>query len=159
MSGILRAFTLFTGASVVGTLTQVVKGKLAAVFLGAAGVGVLNQLTSVWSLFAVIAGLGFYNGMVRHMAQRWDSEDRSSVHDHLSSSMLFLSIISLLVALVGCIYSEEVAAYIFDDGGKRADLVCLILTSVPVYIVSQSVPCDAECVAKRVQARTSTSYR
>jgi O-antigen/teichoic acid export membrane protein len=137
MSGILRAFTLFTGASVVGTITQIVKGKLSAVFLGAAGVGVLNQLTSVWSLFAVIAGLGFYNGMVRHMAQRWDANDRHSMQVHLSSSMFLLSVVALATALLGCVYSEAVSAFVFDDDGQRGDLVCLILVSVPVYIVSQ----------------------
>ena len=137
MSGILRAFTLFTGASAVGTVTQIVKGKLSAVVLGAAGVGVLNQLTSVWSLFAVIAGLGFYNGMVRHMAQHWDADDHQSMHMHLSSSMLFLSVVALAVAFLGGVYSEEVSALVFDDDGQRADLVCLILVSVPVFIVSQ----------------------
>ncbi len=156
MSGILRAFTLFTGASAVGTVTQIIKGKLSAVFLGAAGVGVLNQLTSVWSLFAVVAGLGFYNGMVRHMAQHWNADDRQSMHSHLSSSMLFLSLVALTVSFLGCIYSGDVSALVFDDGGRRADLVCLILVSVPVFIVSQvyrAMLNASRLVSKLVRAR------
>jgi len=137
MSGLARAFAFFTGASVVGTLTQVIKGKLTAVFLGTAGVGVLNQLTSVWSLFSVIAGMGFYNGMVRHMAEDWRREDRDAFRAHTSSSVLFLLMTSLIVTFIGCLFSEWISSFIFDDNGQRAGLVCMILVSVPVFAIAQ----------------------
>lgn len=137
MNSLTRAFAFFTGASIIGSITQVLKGKLSAVFLGADGVGVLNQLTSVWSLFSVIAGMGFYNGMVRHLAMHWGEKDRARFRAHISASMLFLLGTSLTLALLGCIFSGTVSAIVFDDRGARAELVCLILVSIPVFAMAQ----------------------
>ena len=101
MSNFAKAFSLFMGASFIGSLTQIAKGKITAVTIGAAGVGVLNQVTTVWSLFAVIAGLGFYTGMVRHLAQNWNDNNTTRFRCHMSSSYLFLLCFALLVAAAG----------------------------------------------------------
>jgi len=77
VSSLGKAFAFFTGASIIGSFTQVIKGKITAVLLGTEGVGVLNQLTSLWSLFSAVASLGFYNGMLRHLAPAW-ADDASS---------------------------------------------------------------------------------
>lgn len=138
MSGLGKAFAFFTGASMIGSLTQVIKGKLTAIFLGTEGVGVLNQLTTLWSLFSVIASLGFYNGMLRHLAPAWSDGDRVSFQRHMSSNILLLMGTALAMSLIGCIFSDTLSALIFDDGGERADLICLILVSVPIYIVGQT---------------------
>lgn len=137
MSGLGRAFAFFTGSSFISTITQVVKGKLTAVLLGTAGVGTINQLTSVWSLFSVVAGMGFYNGMVRHMAERWGCGEREGFHAHMSSSAFFLLMTSLIVTFAGCIFSEQISEFVFDDNGQRAGLICLILASIPVFSIAQ----------------------
>ena len=90
MSSLGKAFAFFTGASMIGSLTQVIKGKLTALFLGPEGVGVLNQLTNLWSLFSVIASLGFYNGMLRHLAPAWSDGDRITFQRHMSSNILLM---------------------------------------------------------------------
>lgn len=138
MSGLGKAFAFFTGASMIGSMTQVIKGKLTAIFLGAEGVGVLNQLTILWSLFSVIASLGFYNGMLRHLAPAWTDGDRVSFQRHMSSNILLLMGTALAMSLIGSLFSNTLSALIFDDGGERADLICLILVSVPIYIVGQT---------------------
>ena len=137
MISLERAFYLFTGASVIGSFTQVLKGKLSAVLLGADGLGILNQLTNVWSLFSVIAGMGFYNGMVRHMAMSWGEEDRETFRIQTSTFTLFLLGTSLTIALLGCIFSGTMSIYVFHDGGERAELICLILVSIPIFAMGQ----------------------
>jgi len=137
MSSLQKAFAAFTGASMIGSLTQVAKGKLTAVVLGPEGVGVLAQLTGVWSLFSVVSGFGFYNGMVRHLAGHWHEEDRAAMRRHMSSSALFLLGISLMLALLGVIFSPQISALVFDDAGARTNLVALILISIPVFVMSQ----------------------
>lgn len=137
MSSLGRAFSLFTGASMLGSLTQVAKGKLTAVVLGTEGIGILSQLTNLWSLFSVAASLGLYNGMVRHLAPAWQEEDRMEFRRHMSSNSLLLMASGLIIPLLGCIYSAELSNWIFDDDGNRANLVCLILIGIPVYVAGQ----------------------
>lgn len=138
MSSLAKAFAFFTGASMIGSLTQVIKGKMTALLLGADGIGILNQLTNLWSLFSVVASLGFYNGMVRHLAPAWEDKDRLLFRRHMSSSMLLLMATGIIVSLAGCVFSASLSALIFGDDGARADLICLILVSIPVYVAGQT---------------------
>ena len=137
MSSLARAVALFSGSSFIGTLTQIAKGKLSALILGADGVGILNQLVSLWSLFSVVAGMGFYNGIVRHLSQSWSTNDRDNFTRQISSSFIFLSFSSLALAGAGCIFSADLSHLIFADHGQRAELVCLILLSLPVFSAGQ----------------------
>lgn len=137
MSSLARAIALFTGSSFIGTLTQIAKGKLSALILGADGVGILNQLVSLWSLFSVVAGMGFYNGIVRHLSQSWSADDRDNFSRQVSSSFIFLSFTSLMLAGAGCIFSAYLSHLIFADHGERAELICLILLSLPIFTAGQ----------------------
>lgn len=134
MKGLAKAFALFTGASMIGSLTQVIKGKITTVLLGTEGVGVLNQLTNLWSLFSVAASLGFYNGMVRHLAPAWNDKELVVFRRHMSSSALVMMASAFLLSLVGCIFSSELSELVFADKGTNADLICMILISIPIYI-------------------------
>lgn len=136
-TSLAKAVALFTGASGVGTVTQVLKGKLSAVFLGAEGVGVLSVLTNLWSLFSVAAQMGFYNGMLRHLAQPWSENDRDGFRAHMSSSTLFLMGTSLSLALLGGVFSKPLSDFVFQDRGARADMICLILVSIPIATMAQ----------------------
>ena len=137
MNRLGKAFAMFTGASAIGSLTQIAKGKISSVLLGPEGVGVLNQLTSLWSLFSVIAGMGFYNGMLRHMAISWGKDDEEGFRIHATSSLIFLMGTSLTLTGLGCLFSAELSQALFGDEGARADLICLILLGVPVFAIGQ----------------------
>ena len=137
MSGLARAIGLFTGSSVIGSLTQVVKGKLSALLLGAAGVGIVSQLTTMFSLVSVISGFGFYNGMARHMAQYWRKEEYEAFRTHMSSSACFLFASALFFSILGCIFSAEISETLFDDAGERRALVCIVLLATPFFVLSQ----------------------
>ena len=64
-----RAFTALTGASAISMLAQLLRGKLAALFLGPAGVGIFNQLSLAWNIAQTIGGLGSFNGLIQHGAE------------------------------------------------------------------------------------------
>ena len=138
MSSLGKAFVFFTGASMIGTLTQVIKGKISAVLLGTAGVGVLNQLTNLWSLFSILAYLGLHNGMVRHLSACWRDQERQAFNRHFSSNMLLVMAFALILTLLGCVFSPQLSHAILNDQGQRANLVCLILLSLPIFVAGQS---------------------
>lgn len=137
MAGILRAFAYFSSSSVIGSLTQVAKGKIAALLLGTAGLGIFNQLTTCFSLLHTIGGLGFYNGVVRHSAARIHDRDDEGFRQHISVNLFFLVSVSILVAGIAVTFSELISDYIFADGGNRSELVVLVSLGVPVAVAGQ----------------------
>lgn len=138
MKAFARAIALFFTGSVIGTLTQVAKGKLGAVVLGPEGTGVLNQLTNAWNLLYALTGLGFYNGIVRRIAEAHTSADREALARQLSTSLLFLSAVASLGALLSAVLAWPLSHSLFADGGHHAPLVAITLLSVPFAIVAQT---------------------
>lgn len=137
-SGLTRAFAIFTGVSVVGVACQIAKGKIVAVFLGPEGVGILNQLNQLWVFSATLAGLGFFSGIVHHISRSHGDNDTGGMRRQISSSVLFLQIFALAAAASAVVFSTEISAAIFADGGSRANYVALIMISVPVGVAAQN---------------------
>ena len=138
MKGFAKAIALFSAGSFIGTLTQVVKGKLGAVLLGTDGVGVINQLTNTWNLLYSISGLGFYNGIVRRIAEAHAQEDRDALLRQLSTSLIFLTAFACTCAVLSLIASPLISRWIFVDAGEHAGLVAITLISVPFAITAQT---------------------
>lgn len=132
-----KALLAFTGASFLGTATQIAKGKLSAVLLGVAGVGVVNQVVGVWGLVSLIAGLGFYSGMVRHLSDSWASNKTIDFQSHLTSSAITTLLASLLLTIAGCMSSVYISQWIFGPVNNHSDLISLMFLGLPVFTLSQ----------------------
>jgi O-antigen/teichoic acid export membrane protein len=126
-----KAIVAFMTSSVIGTVTQVAKGKLSAVYLGPEGVGVYNQISLFFSLILTVCVLGFPNGITRKVALEHDTKNWAAIQSQLSAFFFFLGLVSLLVSVLVVWFSVEVSSFLFNDGGKRATLVCLIMLGVP----------------------------
>jgi O-antigen/teichoic acid export membrane protein len=133
-----KAIALFSAGSIIGTLTQVAKGKLGAVLLGPEGTGVINQLTNAWNLLYSLAGLGFYNGIVRRIAEARSADDREALARQLSTSLIFLSLVASLGAVLSAALARPISNALFDDRGQHASLVAITLISVPFAIMAQT---------------------
>ena len=75
-----RAFKIQMAGSVVQMFAQIFRGKLAAIFLGPAGVGIFNQMTLIWNLFQSAGSMGSFQGMVQHGAAAMAEGDRPIRH-------------------------------------------------------------------------------
>ncbi|MEO8671121.1 MAG: oligosaccharide flippase family protein [Tahibacter sp.] len=138
MKQFAKAIALFSAGSFVGTLTQIAKGKLGALVLGADGVGVINQLTNTWNLLYSISGLGFYNGIVRRVAHAHTAEDRNAMLRQLSTSLIFLTTFACALTALSLLVSPMISRWVFVDSGEHAGLVMLTLASVPFAITAQT---------------------
>lgn len=138
MKRFAKAIALFSAGSVIGTLTQVAKGKLGAVVLGPEGTGVINQLTNAWNLLYSVAGLGFYNGIVRRIAEARSKDDHEALALQLSTSLIFLTVVASLAAVVSAALAQPISNALFADGGQHASLVAITLISVPFAITAQT---------------------
>jgi enterobacterial common antigen flippase len=137
MSGLLKAFTFFSSSSIIGSLTQVAKGKIAAVYLGPSGVGIFTQLTTFFRLSETIAGLGFYNGIVRHSAESIRSDDSSGLEKHISSNLFCLLVTATFLVGMFSLLRTEISRYLFGDDGHYERYVVLVALAVPIAVAGQ----------------------
>lgn len=126
-----RAFGALTGASAISMAAQLVRGKLAALLLGPAGVGIFNQLSLMWNLFYLGGSLGSFNGIIQHGAEALAAKDEAALRRLASTSALLLGATACLLAAAGVIAAPWLSRLLLDDGGAHADLIRLILLSVP----------------------------
>lgn len=132
--GLGHALAAFMGSSILGSLTQVLKGKISAMVLGPAGVGVLNQLTLCFTMFMTTSSLGVPNGIARNIAVHERERDDAAIRVQLSSSFIFLGSVSLICSGVGVLVAPLISNFLFGDGGERATLVVVVLLGVPVAV-------------------------
>ncbi|MBW8312214.1 MAG: oligosaccharide flippase family protein [Rhizobium sp.] len=132
--GLGRALAAFMGSSILGSITQVIKGKISALILGPAGVGVVNQLTQCFNMFLTLSSLGVPNGISRNIAVHVRDADEVAIRAQFSSTFMFLSGVSLVTSGVGILLSPLISDLLFDDGGERSKLVVLVLLGVPVAV-------------------------
>ncbi len=135
--GFARAFTSLSLASGVSMGANLVRGKLAALFLGPAGVGIFNQLALMWNLFQISGSLGAFNGLVQHSTEAMVAKDEAALHRLASTWWILLTAFSCLLAGVGALASAVISNWLLGDHGAHAKLVALMLVSIPFAVSAQ----------------------
>lgn len=137
MKRFAAAVAAFGLGSAAGTLIQVLKGKIAALLLGTAGMGVLNQATSAWSLLTTVSGLGIGSGAVKRIALAREAGDMAAVTRQATSALAAVGLCSLLIALAATPLAGWLSAVLFHDGGERRLLVLLVAWGMPFAVCAQ----------------------
>jgi enterobacterial common antigen flippase len=132
-----RAFTSLSLASGVSMGANLVRGKLAALFLGPAGVGVFNQLALMWNLFQISGALGSFSGLVQHGSEAMIAKDEAALHRLASTWWILLTVFSCLLAAGGALVSPAISSLLLGDHGAHANLVALMLASIPFAVSAQ----------------------
>ena len=135
--GFARAFTSLSLASGVSMGANLVRGKLAALFLGPAGVGVFNQLSLMWNLFQISGSLGAFNGLVQHGTEAMVAKDEAALHRLASTWWILLTVFSCVLAAAGAIVSPMISDWLLGDHGAHSSLVALMLVSIPFAVSAQ----------------------
>ena len=135
--GFARAFTSLSLASGVSMGANLVRGKLAAMFLGPAGVGIFNQLSLMWNLFQISGSLGAFNGLVQHSTEAMVAKDEAALHRLASTWWILLTVFSCLLAIAGAAASPTISNWLLGDHGVHSRLVALMLISIPFAVSAQ----------------------
>src|SRR5260221_9753428 len=136
-TGFARAFTSLSLASCVSMGANLVRGKVAALFLGAAGVGIFNQLSLMWNRFQISGSLGAFSGLVQHGTEAIVAKDEIALHRLASTWWILLTVFSCLLAVAGAIESPAISNWLLGDHGAHAKLVALMLVSIPFAVTAQ----------------------
>ena len=76
---ILRSSSIIGGASVINIVLGIARMKVAAVFLGPAGVGLIGLLTNLTGVATAVAGMGVGNVGVRQIAEAAGKNDEAAI--------------------------------------------------------------------------------
>ena len=135
-SSLGKSLALFTSAAFIGTLTQVVKGKVMAVLIGPAGVGVYTQLTSLFNLLFNLGSLGFRNGIIKRISVSIEEDDADTYQAQYATVLIFLSLLSITFIAVLSLFTAQISHYLFNDNGNNSDLVLVTLMAVPFSVLA-----------------------
>lgn len=119
------------------TLVQLVKGKIAALYLGAAGVGVFNQITNIWNFIFTVSGLGLYNGVVRHVSLSHSENDSKGVRKQLVTSLVLATLFSIVVVIVSFLAWDFIFELLLPKGDEYRDIFFIVIICVPFAVASQ----------------------
>ncbi|NUR45983.1 MAG: hypothetical protein HOP91_07500 [Sphingomonas sp.] len=132
-----RAFGSLSLASGVSMAANLVRGKLAALFLGPAGVGIYNQLSLMWNLFQISGSLGAFSGLVQHGSEALIAKDEAALRRLASTWWILLTVFSCMLAATGALVSPAISNLLLGDHGAHASLVALTFASIPFAVSSQ----------------------
>lgn len=135
-SSLGKSLALFTSAGFIGTLTQVVKGKVMAVLIGPAGIGIYTQLTSLFNLLFNLGSLGFRNGIIKRISVSIEEDDADTYQAQYATVLIFLSLLSITFIVVLSFFTAQISHYLFNDNGNNSDLVLVTLVAVPFSVLA-----------------------
>lgn len=111
---ILRATSIVGGASVINVLIGLIRTKIAALYLGPSGVGLIGLCQSLMAVAALVAGMGTSTVGTRQLAAA-AQKDEEALHVARAALMIATVILALLGGTLFWIISTNTSTRIFGD--------------------------------------------
>lgn len=120
-------------SSLTNVASQVVRGKVAAIFLGPGGVAVVTQLNSFLNFGLVIGGFGHASGAVRETSQAHEAGDWDALKRVHQTFLFVLTCSASIAMLVGLILARPVSEFLFADADYALH-VRIVAVALPLSI-------------------------
>lgn len=114
----LKSFGALTGASFFSMAANLVRGKLGALFLGLAGVGMFNQLSLSFNVATLAGSLACNNGLIQHGAEALADDDRAAFARLAATMTIMLAFASLLLTAIGVALARPLSDVLLADGAR-----------------------------------------
>ena len=131
---ILRSSILMGGASAVGMVTGLLRGKLVAVVLGPAGIGMMGMLTQLINTLTQILGFGVGTAAVKYVA----SHEGETRHERESTVLKFTFRLAIIGALIALIVALPVCLFTFRSL-ENLPIVMAASIAAPFAIVTMGL--------------------
>ncbi|WP_240645018.1 O-antigen translocase [Stutzerimonas nitrititolerans] len=102
--------------------------KLVSFYLGAEGLGRLGHFMSLLTILSILAGGGILNGVIKYAAEYRNQPFK--LVGFVSSAASYSLIFSLLLFVLGVIFSQPIAGVIFGDAQLYPYIIVLALAQV-----------------------------
>ena len=136
-SNIFKTTFLFGFVQVFKAIISIFKNKLAAILIGAEGMGILGIYNTVIQLIQTGAGLGVNQSAVRDVAEARGADD----HKRFSTIISVVNKVILYTGLLGCIITLCLSYWISDwTFGDYTHIIayCIIAFVIAFNIVNES---------------------
>ena len=109
---LVKAIAVFGGAQVFTVLAALVRSKVAAVTIGAAGVGLNAIYTTLAGFLGVLMSFGLTNSSVPTICQQADEASRREAIAHVRLLGYILSVLAIPISLIASLWYEAESAWL-----------------------------------------------
>ncbi len=120
-----KATALFGGVQIFTILTSLVKNKLVAVWLGSAGMGIMNLFSSTLDLISYVTNLGLQSSAVRDIANASGKADQTLVSKIVKAINRWVLATGLMGAAVTIALSPLLSRWVFDSDAYTLSFILL----------------------------------
>jgi PST family polysaccharide transporter len=127
-SSIFKSTFLFGGSQVIVLLTSLIRNKFAAIFLGAAGLGLNGIFVSTLNLIKAFTTFGINESAVKDIAKANGSGDKEKVVNIYSVYRFWVFLTGLFGIIVLLFFAPYISFFAFKNEEKAFDFQLLSLT-------------------------------
>lgn len=155
MRDLLRA-SLFSWVGAVAMIAAaLIKGKVAAVVLGPAGVGTTAQLTSFLNLMVVLTTLSLGSGIAQHIAKFVGEGAQDDVRRVVQTTLVVIGLLGVFFSLAIFAMAPYVSAQLFDGDNSQANYIRIV--SIAILSTSLTSALQSICAGYGAVQLTSTA--
>ncbi len=126
--GIIKATSIFGAVQVLQIFISLFRAKFAALFIGAAGMGILGLFTSSFNVIYFIAGLGLNFSATREMAQFTYENNEPATNKAYSIARQYVTYMSVAATIFVAIFSRQLSLYTFGNTQYTLGFIFLSIT-------------------------------
>jgi len=136
---IIKSTSLFGGVQVIQILATLIRGKLVAIFLGTAGVGINTLYNSVVAIIVQLSSLGLNFSAVRDISQASEIHDNRIQARIITIFKRWMYFCCILGAILMCTGSKWISKLTFGNYNSTTAFVLLSLAVVLTIATSSNI--------------------
>ncbi len=131
---LLRIASLNSASVLVRIATGLVTSKVIALFVGPTGLALVGNMRDFFSTVQSFSTLGFYNGVVKYVAEF--KNDVKRLTQTISSVFYLMFIATILVALFCFFGADYINKLLFQEGNDYAYIIRIVAVILPFYTLN-----------------------
>lgn len=134
---ILKSTTIIGGSSVINVVFKIIQSKLAAIFLGPTGVGLMGALNSILGVANTISGMGLSTSGVREIAQAVNIGNKKEISNIVSSFKILAIGFGVIGSILLFILRKPISQFTFGNL-ENATTIGFISLALFFFILSST---------------------
>lgn len=127
---IIKATSIFGAVQVFQILISLSRAKFAAIYIGAAGMGILGLFTSSFNVIYFMAGLGLNFSSTREIAQFAHENNNQAANRAYTIARQYVTYSSIVATILVAVFSRQLSLYTFGNTQYTLGFLLLSVTIV-----------------------------
>ena len=127
---IMKATSIFGGVQVFNILITLIRGKVVALLIGTAGMGLNGLLLSALNFIKTLTSLGVAESAVKDIAKAYNSNDNLHIRTTFQVFKRLIWFTALLGIVATIVFSPLLSKFAFGDASKTTSFIWLSVTFI-----------------------------